>query len=33
MPLQPLDNLPVADAWAVNVWMRDRLTLEFGREA
>lgn len=33
MPLQPIDNLPVADAWAVNVWMRDRLTLEFGREA
>jgi len=33
MPLKPLDNEPVADAWAVNVWMRDRLTLEFGREA
>jgi sugar phosphate isomerase/epimerase len=33
MPLKPLDDEPVADAWAVNVWMRDRLTLEFGREA
>ena len=33
MPLLPLENVPVADAWAVNVWMRDRLTLEFGREA
>jgi sugar phosphate isomerase/epimerase len=32
MPLQPIDNVPVADAWTVNVWMRDRLTLEFGRE-
>ena len=33
MPLKPIDNEPVADAWTVNVWMRDRLTLEFGREA
>ena len=33
MPVHPLDNTPVADAWEVNVWMRDRLTLEFGREA
>jgi sugar phosphate isomerase/epimerase len=33
MPLRPIDDEPVADAWAVNVWMRDRLTLEFGREA
>jgi sugar phosphate isomerase/epimerase len=32
MPLQPLTNEPVADAWEVNVWMRDRLALEFGRE-
>jgi hypothetical protein len=33
MPLLPLENVPVADAWSVNLWMRDRLTLEFGREA
>ncbi len=33
MPVHPLDNTPVADAWEVNVWMRDRLTLEFGRGA
>ena len=33
MPLRPIENEPVADAWAVNVWMRDRLALEFGREA
>jgi hypothetical protein len=33
MPVAPPDDEPVADAWAVNVWMRDRLTLEFGREA
>jgi hypothetical protein len=33
MPLRPIENEPVADAWEVNVWMRDRLTLEFGREA
>ena len=33
MPLHPLDGEPVADAWEVNVWMRDRLALEFGREA
>jgi sugar phosphate isomerase/epimerase len=32
MPLRPLENEPVADAWEVNVWMRDRLALEFGRE-
>ena len=33
MPLRPLENEPVADAWEVNAWMRDRLALEFGREA
>lgn len=33
MPLLPVENEPVADAWELNVWMRDRLTLEFGREA
>ena len=33
MPLRPIENEPVADAWEVNVWMRDRLALEFGREA
>jgi sugar phosphate isomerase/epimerase len=32
MPVRPLENEPVADAWAVNVWMRDRLALEFGRD-
>ncbi len=32
MPVRPLENEPVADAWEVNVWMRDRLALEFGRE-
>jgi hypothetical protein len=32
MPLRPLENEPVAD-WEVDAWMRDRLALEFGREA